>query len=205
MYGVSFQGNQLVLLKYQDTVGSNGAKNGTKDNWRSLINLYGAVTNGISQVRLTQSDGTTEVVGTVAYHPTDDTILLFTVDIDTIPVNTLTAVTAIVNPITTGPGAGLPAAAAGQRYILTDSIGNVINQDGADAWEGLGEQDLIANVNDIVQFDGTQWTVEFTAADVTSIEYVTNIATNQQYKWTGSRWIRSYEGEYREGTWSVVL
>jgi len=205
MYGVLFQGNQLTLLKYQDIVDANNIKNGTRDNWRALVNLYGAITNGISQIRLTQSDGTTEVVGTVAYHPTDDSLLLFTVDVDTIPVDTLSAVTAIVNPLTTGPGFGLPARATGQRYILTESTGDIINQDGADAWKGVGSEQLIANVNDIIQFNGTKWVVSFAASEITSIEYVTNTATNQQYKWTGSRWIRSYEGEYREGTWSLVL
>ena len=205
MYGVLFQGNQLVLLKYQDIVNANQTKNGTKDNWRALINLYGAITNGISQIRLMQSDGDTEVVGTVAYHPTDDSILLFTVDADTIPVDTVSAVTAIINPLATGPSAGLPVSAVGQRYLLTDDTGNVINQDGADAWKNINGTSLIAKVNDIIQYDGTQWVVTFNAADTTSVEYVTNIATNQQYKWTGSRWIRSYEGEYKNGLWTLVL
>jgi hypothetical protein len=204
-YGVILNGNQLTLLKYQDTTNPNLSKNGTRDNWRALINVYGKLTEGISQIRLLQSDEETEVIGTVAFHPTDDSVLLFTVNQDTIPVDTEAAVNAIINPLTKGPGAGLPAATTGQRYILTQSIGDAANIDGADAWKGTGSQDLVANANDIIQYNGTQWVVSLDSRETLEIKYVTNIATNQQYKWTGSHWIRSYEGEYKNGRWSIVL
>jgi hypothetical protein len=167
--------------------------------------VYGKLTEGISQIRLLQSDEETEVIGTVAFHPTDDSVLLFTVNQDTIPVDTEAAVNAIINPLTKGPGAGLPAATTGQRYILTQSIGDAANIDGADAWKGTGSQDLVANANDIIQYNGTQWVVSLDSRETLEIKYVTNIATNQQYKWTGSHWIRSYEGEYKNGRWSIVL
>jgi len=205
MYGVLLNGNQLTLLKYQDTVNANMLKNGTRDNWHTFVNLYGTLTNGISQIRLLQSDGETEVVGTVSYHPSDDTVLLFNVDIDTKPVDTLTAVNAIVNPLTSGPGAGLAVHANGQRYILTEDTGFIGNVDGPDAWKGSGGQQLVAKANDIVQYTSGQWQVVFEATEVTDIGYVTNLATNQQYKWTGSRWMRSYEGDYKNGKWSIVL
>ena len=204
-YGVILNGNQLTLLKYQDTTNTDLSKNGTRDNWRAFVNLYGQLTEGISQVRLLQSDGTTEVIGNVAFHPTDDSILLFDVITDTIPVDTDTPVNAIVNPLAKGPGAGLPVAAANQRYILTENIGDAINTDGADSWKGADNQDLIAYINDIVEYNGTHWVVSFNAAETLDIKYVRNLASNQQYKWTGSRWIRSYEGEYKNGNWSLVL
>ena len=73
----------------------------------------------------------TIIVGTVSYDPTDDRFLLFTVDADTIPQNTLDAVNAIVDPQRKGPGtvAGLPAAAAGQRYLLINDTGSDSNTD----------------------------------------------------------------------------
>jgi hypothetical protein len=204
-YGVLLNGNTLTLLKYQDSVNSNLTKVGTRDNWRALINLYGKLNDGVSQVRLLQSDGETEVVGTVAFHPNDDSILLFTVDIDTIPVNTLPPIDAIIDPQARGPGSGLPVAAVGQRYLLTKNIGDQDNTDGADAWKGVGQQDLVANSNDIIAFDGNEWVVAFDSNEVTDIEYLSNLASSQQYKWTGSRWMRSYEGEYKNSRFRIVL
>ncbi len=205
-YGVLLNGNTLTLLKYQDkTDDASLSKIGTRDNWRALINLYGSLTNGLSEIRLLQSDGETEVIGTVAYHPTDDSLLLFTVQNDSIPGNTLLPINAIIDPRSKGPAAGLPISAAGQRYLLTNSIGDANNTDGADAWKGTGNEDLVANANDIIEYNGSSWQVVFDSREVFDIEYVSNLATAQQYKWTGSRWMRSFEGEYRNSKWRLVL
>lgn len=209
--GVMLQGNQLILLKYEDItqnkddVSKTMNKIGTKDNWGALVNLYGELTNGISQIKLLQSDGETYVVGTVAFHPTDDSILLFTVDVDTIPVNTLDPIAAVIDPQKVGPGNGLASSLSGTRYLLTNDIGNASNSDGADAWKGLDNSDLVAHANDIIEYDGTNWIVVFDSQEITSIEYVSNLTTSLQYKWTGSRWVRSYEGEYKAGRWSLFL
>ena len=72
-------------------------------------------------------------------------------------------------------------------------------------WCLILDLQLVAKANDIVQYTSGQWQVVFEATEVTDIGYVTNLATNQQYKWTGSRWMRSYEGEYKNGKWSIVL
>jgi len=209
-WGVLLNGTQLTILRYESTIAGQGEiinypleQTGIVENWHSFVNMYGSLVNGISQVRLLQSDGETEVVGTVSHHPTDDSLLLFTVDADTTPVNTVQAINAIVDPLQSGPNGKLPAAAFGQRYLLTESIGDVDNVDGADAWKGV--VDLVAGVNDIVEFDGTNWLVDFDSSEITSIEYVSNLATSVQYKWTGSNWVRSFEGEYINGRWSLVL
>jgi hypothetical protein len=36
-------------------------------------------------------------------------------------------------------------------------------------------------------------------------QYVTNITTGIQYEWDGEAWIKSYQGVYVGGTWSLVL
>jgi hypothetical protein len=171
--------------------------------WSSVIGVYGVLRPGISQIRLEQEDGS-EVVGTVAYDPTDDRFLLFTVDEDTIPANTLAPVTAVINPLASGPNAGLPAPVAGQRYLLTEATGS---WDGnAEAWQGLEGQPLVAQANDIIEYDGSRWQISFDSdSSPDNIQYVTNITTNLQYEWTGSAWIKSYQGLYPGGTWSLVL
>jgi hypothetical protein len=63
-----------------------------------------------------------------------------------------------------------------------------------------------AEANDIIQFDGSQWYVAFeSAAQTTNIEYVTNITTGLQYRWTGTEWVKAYEGLYPAGEWTLVL
>jgi hypothetical protein len=66
--------------------------------WTSIVGLYGVLRPGISQIRLEQQDGS-EVIGTVAFDPTDDRFLLFSVDEDTVPGNTLDPVSAVIDPL----------------------------------------------------------------------------------------------------------
>jgi hypothetical protein len=218
--GVLLLGNQVKLLRVQETLDIQNDEIGspsinyanTAMNWDAFINQYGELTGGITQLKFNQDPNEievfTEVVGTVAYHPTDKTVLLFTVDTDTIPTNTQTAVLSIVNPTQVGPGTagGLAAATSGQRYLILEDIGDASNTDGADAWKGTGGEELIASANDIIAYDGTEWTVDFDAsANGTTVQYVTNTTSGIQYKWSTNQWIKSYEGEYSGGHWSVVL
>ena len=210
-YGALLIGNQLQLLELDSNVSAQNdtievpAKIGTGDtSWRSVLGGFGETQDGISQIRLTH-DNAGEVVGTIAFHPTDPSILLFTVDTDTIPTNDLTTVHAIINPLTSGPSIGLPAAATGRRYLILQDIGTAANTDGADAWKGTGGEELIASANDIIEYDGTQWNVDFDASTQLGIHYVANMNTTIQYKWTGSEWVKSYEGEYKPGRWCLVI
>ena len=212
-YGVLLIGNQLTLLKVQDIETpreptlSTPTKVGTPDVWRNLINIYGSLNNGVSQVRLLQEDEVTEVVGTVSYHPTDDTKLIFNADIDTYPTNTLTAINAIIDPQRATVDASITNPATNTRYLLLDDIGSFSTPrgDGPSAWRGSDGQDLVANANDIVQFDGTHWTVVFDSRTESSVQYVSNLTTGTQYKWTGTQWVKSWEGEYKNGLWTLVI
>ena len=224
-------GYQVLLLNNQLQVLKDSAIEGTKNNSFDPVStqdsnvLWHAVTeeylpdefeSGISQIRLENSLSGTEIVGTVAYHPTDDRFLLYTIDADTLPQNTLSAVDAVVNPLHSGPGVvtgktTFPSAVAGQRYLLTEGTGHIDNVDSDDivqSWKGTDNSQLIANTNDIIEYDGSKWNVVFDSSEnteVTDVEYVTNITTGLQYKWTGSQWLRSYEGIYSGGEWAIVL
>tara|TARA_B100001778_G_scaffold50513_1_gene37761 strand:- start:3634 stop:5454 length:1821 start_codon:yes stop_codon:yes gene_type:complete len=300
------------------------SKFGPNISWNKLVSQFGYIRDGISQLKLLASvhtaygdDVLTEISGTIALSSTDDSVLLFTVDSDTIPTDTLTAVTAIVDPQKSGPGtkggtdpnAGLAAAANGQRYLITRAIGGndnipisnltisgstitvttketgrlddsslarnphgltvgdtvtiagtypdyyngkytvatvpaddiftvTMTTDGStartisnpitpattigtlttirtiNAWGNL-----VASPNDIIQYDGSNWSVSFDASnfsvgldssldstmDSTLLQYVTNSTTQIQYKWTGESWVLSYEGEYKPGDWRLVL
>ena len=213
MYGVLLIGNHLTLLKIseletpREPTLETPVKVGTKDIWRSLINIYGELQNGISQIRLVQEDGISEVVGTVSYHPTDDTLLIFNVDIDTKPGNTLAPIDAIVDPTKSSAVSLAQSAVNGTRYLILNDIGSYDNAPGNDApiWRGTDGAQLIAYANDIIQYNGTRWTVSFDSQTDNTLQYVSNLNTGTQYKWSNQQWVKSYEGEYKEGLWTLVI
>jgi hypothetical protein len=175
--------------------------------WHNVIGMYGALRPGISYITLEQPDGT-DVTGTVAFDPTDDRFLLFTINEGTVPANTLQPITAVIDPLASGPGAGLPAAAVGQRYLFTQATGSYDNSGltNPDAWEGVLGQPLVANANDIVEYDGSRWQISFdSTTSPDNIQYVTNLTTELQYRWIGTAWVKSYQGLYPGGSWSLVL
>jgi hypothetical protein len=172
--------------------------------WPAVIGMYGVLRPGISQIRLTQSDGS-EVVGTIVVDPNDERFVLFSVDQDTAPQNTMLPVNAVINPLISAPNSGLPAAVAGQRYLLTEGTGAVNNVFPATAWLGASNRPLVAQENDIIEFNGSWWDVTFYAQQQTEIQYISNLTTGVQYEWTGGSWIKSYQGIYPGGDWSLVL
>ena len=172
--------------------------------WPSVIGLYGTLRPGVSQLRLEQNDES-EVIGTISLDPNDDRLLLFDVDSDTVPQNTLEPITAVVDPQISGPANGLPAAVAGQRYLLTSDMGSIDNQQPAAAWQGANGRPLIASANDIVEYNGDFWRTVFLSSTIDFEQYVTNLTTGIQYRWDGESWAKSYQGVYRGGTWRLVL
>ena len=212
-YGVLLVGNTLTLLKLseiadpRDPTLETQTKVGTKDIWRNLVNVYGGdLANGISQVRLS-NDGLTEIVGTVSYHPTDESLLIFNADVDTYPTNTLPNIDAIIDPRKDTAVALAQSAVAGTRFLILNDIGSWNNppSSGPLAWRGANGADLVANANDIIQYDGAQWSVTFDSQNIDSVQYVSNLNTGTQYKWDGIQWVKSWEGEYKGGEWTLVL
>jgi hypothetical protein len=171
--------------------------------WPAVIGMYGVLRPGVSQIRLDQPDGS-QVIGTIVVDPNDDRFVIFDADADTVPANTMLPIDAVINPLVSAPGIGLPEAAVGQRYLLTEDTGS---EDGSapTAWLGPANRTLVARANDIIEFDGLRWDVTFMADQQTEIQYITNLTTGIQYEWTGQQWIKSYQGIYPGGEWSLVL
>jgi hypothetical protein len=99
-YGIFYSGNQLRLLKPHEIVDdeSNITKVGAPDTWRAFIDIYGTLITGQSEIRIELPTGN-ELIGSITYHPSDPNILLFTPIEDTMPLNTIEAVDAIINPL----------------------------------------------------------------------------------------------------------
>jgi len=214
-FGLLVTGNQLRLLGTTGVnvkSGGDGYYSGAREpsnfdpfqtfgppvNWKVLLDQYGKVRNGTSQIRLKQPTGN-EIVGTIATTSLDDTILLYTIDNDTIPANTLTAVKKIINPTTFAPGTPVN----GDRYLIIDSIGDSTATLQSSTWGTL-----IASVGDIIEYDSgeSRWKKVFDASNPDStLHYVTNSNTGIQYRFNGTEWVKSYEGIYAAGNWTIVL
>jgi len=208
-YQVLLIGNKLQALRPAQVVDQPNSSLTPADSppsnllWSAVIGDFGVIRPGISYITLEQEDGT-EVTGTVAFDPTDDRFLLYSINQDTIPANTLDPVDAVIDPLRSGPSDGLDSALLGQRYLLTEATGS--DNGYAEAWAGIGGQPLVAQANDIIEYDGQRWIISFDSENSPSnAQYVTNITTGIQYEWTGRAWIKSYQGLYPGGTWSLVL
>jgi len=212
-YQILLVDGKLQALRQQQVVDESNASLTAPDSptsnllWHSVVGMYGALRPGISYITLEQPDGT-DVIGTVAYDPSDDRFLLFSVNEGSVPPNTLMSISAVIDPLASGPGAGLPAAVVGCRYLLTQDTGsyNNPNTTNPSAWAGVGGRPLVARANDIVEYNGTYWEIAFdSTSSPNNMQYVTNETTSLQYRWTGSAWVKSYQGLYPGGQWSLVL
>lgn len=166
--------------------------------WQDIIEMNGELT-ATSRLELNTLDDADDlsalIIGTVSKHPTDDTVLQFNIDTDTLPSNTLNNIDRIIDPGNQRPNNGLPVATSGQRYLLTDRIITDFTE-----WGGIS-----ANPNDIIEYNGSDWVVTFDSQNVDSQEWVTNDYTTQQYRWTGTEWISSWQGVYNGGYWRLIL
>ena len=170
--------------------------------WSSLLNVYGTIRPGISQIWLQNPYMDTEIIGTIVPDPVDDRLLIYNIDTDTLPQNTLNPVDSVINPLLTGPNSGLPGAINGRRYLIVENIGHANNT--TVAWGNL-----IANANDIIQYSSSTnlWTVSFDSSTATAVQYVTNLTTNVQYRYNvdDNVWMKSFEGWYDQGDYSIVI
>jgi hypothetical protein len=209
-YSILYQGNTLRLQRRTD-IKTEDQSSLTMDinlrqrhSWAALLNEYGKVRNGLSQIRLLQANGS-EVVGTIALHPQDDTLLLYTTFPDTLPTNTLTPINAIINPQSIDVDSNLISPAAGTRYLLLHGVGHAGDSNLATAWNPETTHPLVAHAHDIIEFNGTSWFVVFDSRHVTTLQYVTNLTTGVQYKWQNGAWSKSVEGHYDAANWTLSL
>ena len=173
--------------------------------WAPVIHSFGEIANNYSMLYLTDTVTDRLITGTVAYDATNLNNLLFNVDTATIPTNILPSINAIVDPQVNGPGAGLPAASTGQRYLLVNNMGGASLGNGASAWQNANSSITTALPNDIIQYNGNSWFVAYRPNSVSNASYVTNTFSSIQYAWNGNQWQKSWEGLYQEGLWSIVI
>jgi hypothetical protein len=167
---------------------------GVPQAWQDIIEMQGELSQ-FSRIELNLKDDiedeTLRVSATVSEDENDPTKLNIVLDTDTLPFNTVNNVDKIIAPSTF-----TPVTITGTRYLITETIlaeSVVENVWGVTAPEGS-----------IIEYNGADWVVAFNATS-SSNAWVTNDATNEQYVWTGSEWISSWQGQYNEGYWRLLL
>ena len=222
--------NSLPRQPTIDPIDEVPVRQGTPLPWSQLFDQYPDIYKaGSSRIFLRQISGS-DVVGTIAVNPLDETLLTIVWDPDTYPRDDLLEINlysgyesvrtgspgtfdAIIDPTTKGPrGSGLvdPTSGSetlspGTRYLLVDDIGSTTNVDGADAWKNNDGSDTIAHANDIIEWDGDTWHVIFDSQEPDQHIYQTNIYSGIQYVWNNVSWTKSFEGDYRAGEWRIEL
>ena len=173
--------------------------------WSRLFLLYGTLRDyatygsNASQLRiqLDIEDPNKDIVGWIDANSTDQNLLTWTVDPQSLPATTLKNVTAVVNPSKSGPGYGLSDAAAGQRYLLLDNPGQ-----SSAAWGNLGS----ARANDVIEFDGQRWVVSFDSlANISTTQYITNLFSGKLLQWKDGEWVEFIAKHYNQGEWKLSL
>ena len=173
--------------------------------WDRLFEAYGNAKsyseygNNASQlrIRLDIDDANKDIIGWITPDPLNQNIIIWTLDTESIPTPTLLPVNAIVNPNKVGPGYGLPDPSAGQRYLLLEkpTASNA-------AWGTM----IDATVNDIIQFNGSDWEVSFSSERYQYTEQcVMNLYTGKLIQWQNGEWSEYVQRSYDPGEWRLAM
>ena len=104
--------------------------------------------------------------------------------------NLIDEVKKIINPLTFAP----ENPGDGDRYLNIDTLADSTATVQSSTWGSLVE-----SVDDIIQYSmaESKWIKLFDASHPDStLHYVTNSHTGIQYRFTGTEWVKSYEGIY---------
>ena len=197
-YGVYVEGDEVKLIK-------NGSSK--KYSWVGVFEAFpGEYEAGLSRIYLSRLDLDILITGTVTIKNTDNSKLIVEWDTDTFPSNTeisgRTTIDYVIDPNRFNP---IYVKQPNMRFLLIGNIGSEDNQDGPRAWKQADGSDFVASENDIIEWDGNNWSVVFDASQSSENVFVTNLNTKIQYMWTGSEWIESINGEYPPGSWRIDL
>jgi hypothetical protein len=201
--------NQLLqTLKLTDQ----DSRTGDRLDWNLILDQQGGYLPNLSKIHFMQPTGI-EITGRFTVNELDPTLLSITLDLDTTPSNTVGPLTAIVNPYNFNPKTkfnGIANIPAGTRYLVLDTVNDSEQRgqsmyDGPDAWKNLDGSDPYIQENSIIEWDGEFWITVWVPGTATAGTYFTNLTTGIQYKWDGTQWLKSFEGEYGAGYWRFDL
>lgn len=204
---VTADGADVILMKGPDGTGANDyyLTFDKQDTWSRVLDIHGG---GGGLVHFMQPTGF-EITGTFAVNSIDPSVLVVTLDEDTVPSNTESAIDRIVDPYNFNPrkfyNGTIPV---GVRLLLLDNISEPeIDRVGADdAWVNMDPAYSSVVANSIIEWTGTVWQVMFDpGTQGNTLAYVQHLSTFVQYRWDGVQWLKSFEGDYAAGYWRFDL
>jgi hypothetical protein len=212
----AYASDELVLLssdgEYDETL-----------SWKDLLDQYGYINPEVTRVRLKPTSNIEEldsdILGSLAYTDRANALKV-TIDQDTLPAVTVGTVIKAIDPQQEYPGNGLDAPVTGDRYLVlapnadtevlateeglvNDTIGasnpGTIESAIADDHKYWGN--FKAWENDIIEFDGTDWFIAFSATS-SDVEIVYDSSYQSLLRFNGS-WEFLYFGIYCPGYWRI--
>jgi hypothetical protein len=63
---------------------------------------------------------------------------------------------------------------------------------------------VVADENDIIEYNGSDWIVSFDASAANTSAYTTNANTMKKLYFTGTEWVLAVEGIFDQGWWRIV-
>jgi hypothetical protein len=197
-YGVYVEGDTARLISN----GMVGAKN-----WREVFEqLPGTYSSDVSRIFFNSLDNSSTATGTITLNPFDEGIININWDTDSWPSDTIiegrTTIDYIIDPLRFDPRS---IATAGLRLLLLEDLSDAGASEFPEAWKNADGSGFWASANDIIEWDGSKWTIVFDASETTETTYTTNLNTSIQYRFKNGEWLKSIDGDYPVGTWRIDL
>lgn len=193
----------------------------TEKAWIDFIRDYGVYKENQTQIRVRAltydiEDDSNDIIGTIKLVDNDPQKLQWTMDVDTLPINSLQPVNNVIQPHITFPGKGLPVAEDGQRYLITDDIeslkkerkGSQINVGKELLGDSVAWNNISAKKWDILEYNeaDAKWNVVFDSSIETNQKTVVSLSNKTMYEWDYKEgWISPVYGKWRSGFWSIVF
>ena len=149
-----------------------------------MFNIYGKLHDGISRMRLKYhgelDDLNADVIGTIA--STDDpTVLAFDLDRDTLPTNTIASIDKVIDP------------SVSKQDLIHYRCRNWIKDIYVLVKHNLILRGVLIFQKMISLNTTVEWVIAFDASEFDRRAYVTNLTTQQQFKFEDGEWSDTYQ------------
>jgi hypothetical protein len=190
-------------------------KLGDPVDWNSILEVMGGYKPG-SRIYFKQPDGS-EITGQFVINTIDPSVLLVSIEkgfigntILSSPIADKGTIDSVIDPYKFNPLTRPNGRDIGVRYLVLDDVNTSKSvgdsaYDGPDAWKNLDGSDPVIKANSIIEWDGQRWQAIFDPEVTEENIVIQNLKTLIKYRWDGQQWLKAFEGEYRSGTWGLIL